>query len=160
MLMKKMLFALLGISALSAVQAKGKEIYLFDLIKKPPYAALWRDTVWNKVPDKKHMTYSWLKTGGTTGAAETVHIGGQEYYYMEACKPHFCGGDYDILVLMNKNKVVALQIYAVPGYVNVLDWGGKRKRVWADNGKKMTRIYGVPTPAEKRYLENSANEHM
>lgn len=158
--MNKILFFWLGMLVWAAAPAQGKEVYLFDLIKQPPYAALWRDTVWNKVPDKKHMNYSWLQTGGTTGAAETVRIGGQDFYFMEACKPHFCGGDYDILVLMNRNKVVALQIYAVPGYVNVLDWGGKRKRVWADNGEKKTRIYGAPTPAERRYLEQQAKERM
>ncbi|MCS4534514.1 Ivy family c-type lysozyme inhibitor [Neisseria montereyensis] len=119
--------------------AAEKPVYLFELIEKQPYANLWRNTVWNKVPNKKDFNFSWLKSGGTTSPAETVKIGNETYYKIEACRPHLCGGDYDILVLINKKKVMALQLYALPkGNVS--------------NGRKMEKMYGTPTALERRYF--------
>ncbi|QEY25663.1 Ivy family c-type lysozyme inhibitor [Neisseria zalophi] len=117
-----------------------KPVYLFDLLKKQPYANLWKKTVWDKVPNKKDPNFSWLKSGGTTSPAIIAKVGNETYYKMEACKPHFCGGDYDILVLMNKKKVMALQLYALPKG-NVA------------NGRKMEKMYGHPTTLERRYFD-------
>lgn len=124
------------------------EVYLHDLLEQKPYASLWRNTVWNQVPNKRSMTFSWLKDGGTSAPAERVQIDGQTFYKVDICKPHLCGGgDYTALVLINKQKVLVLQLYAVPQ--------GK-----VSNGKKMQKLYGQPTEAELRYLHTWAKDFL
>lgn len=115
------------------------QVYLLDLLEQKPYATLWRNTVWNHVPNKRNTNFSWLKGGGTSGPLETVQIDGQTFYKAELCKPHACTDDI-ALVLINKQKVVVLQLYALP-LGNVA------------NGKKMQKLYGQPTEAERRYLK-------
>ncbi|MCS4534513.1 Ivy family c-type lysozyme inhibitor [Neisseria montereyensis] len=117
-----------------------ESVYLSDLLKKQPYANLWKTTVWDKVPDQKDPKFSWLKDGGTTTPATTAKIGYETYHKIEGCKPHSCAGDDEVLVLMNNKKVMALQLYT-------------QSKGNVTNGQKLEKMYGSPTTLEQRYFD-------
>lgn len=119
--MRKIVFGLLLVLLSAAAFGKGKPeqyVYLFDLVKKQPYKAVWQKDIWQQVKRQSHgMNVAWVNgANGVSSPVETVRIGGRKYYLATLCEPHNCGV-HMMYVLFDSRKAVAMRQVDLDEYV-------------------------------------------
>ncbi|WP_082890738.1 MULTISPECIES: Ivy family c-type lysozyme inhibitor [Eikenella] len=90
--------------------AHGRDVFLWNLVSRQPYKTVWRQAVSNAVRNTDDNW--WLKDARGTGTpVQQVVVNHTLYYQASLCEPHNCGDNF-ILVLINKQRVAAIQFKA------------------------------------------------
>lgn len=108
--MKKLLLCLLLMVLGFPVIAHGRDVFLWNLVSRQPYKTVWQQAVGNAVRNTDDSW--WLKDARGTGTpVEQVVVNRTTYYQASLCEPHNCGDNF-ILVLINNQRVAAIQFRA------------------------------------------------
>ena len=101
--------------------------YVFDVVQKPPFKALWRKMAASG-PKLRWVT----EASGPTSPTRLVRIDGQDYLAESFCQPHNCPNTFFFVI----NRQAAY------GY-----------HVDMNNDHVKTRFYGRPPQAVKQFLQ-------
>ena len=108
--------------------------YVFDVVQKPPFKALWRQMAASG-PKLRWVT----EASGPTSPTRLVHIGGQAYLAESLCQPHNCPNTFFFVI----NRQAAY---------------GYHVDMNQDPAKK--RFYGRPPLAVKQFLQQTYQQYL
>lgn len=132
----KKIFLMILLGILIPFEAAAKDLFIWDLIKRQPYQAIWNENIGSHVINTEDAW--WIeKAEGVASPIKQVIVGGKLYYFTTMCEPHFCGYNH-MYILINNRRGVAIQ--------------------FRHNGTN--QVYGTPNNNEINYLINEYNSQI